>query len=378
MPELPGKQVYLTRASSFLCSEVERARKLIETACKGYKIKKVSTVEDKLVYTGGITHHEFAKELEGRTITGCERKGKNFWITLTGSGRLPMAHFGMTGMIQFKGQEPTWYRRRPKESTDVWPPKFHKFVMHLEPQKGSVSDEARELAFADPRRFGRLRLVPSPVEDHPPISALGFDPILSYPSLEEFKTLLLKKKATVKGVIMDQSFSAGVGNWVADEILYQARIHPACPVQELTEDQIGELHKQIRAVPEKAVEVNADSMRFPEDWLFRWRWDKGKKQPGGAKVKNEDGEFVGMLEQLKPKDKDFLALPNGKPATIEFIEVAGRTSAVVTELQKMPAGVDIKPKVTKGSKGGKKSRRGKADSDSVGRCQARQDCSQKG
>lgn len=44
-------------------------------------------------------------------------------MTLSGEGRYPVMHFGMTGMIQLKGQEPTWYRRKPKESADVWPPR---------------------------------------------------------------------------------------------------------------------------------------------------------------------------------------------------------------------------------------------------------------
>lgn len=61
--------------------------------------------------------------------------------------------------------------------------------------------------------------------------------------------------------------------------------------------------------------------------------------------------------------------PNGKPATIEFIEVGGRTTAVVAELQKMPDGVGIKPKNSrggKGSRGGKvgiPARRKRRDSD---------------
>ena len=135
-----------------------------------------------------------------------------FWLNLSGKGKMPVMHFGMTGMIQLKGQEPTWYRRRPRENSDVWPPRFHKVVLELEPQKGSVSDEPRELAFLDGRRLGRLRLVEDPVIAHPPVSKLGFDPVLSHPSLDEFKTLLGKKKGTIKGVIMDQAFSAGVGN----------------------------------------------------------------------------------------------------------------------------------------------------------------------
>ncbi|RXK38083.1 hypothetical protein M231_04642 [Tremella mesenterica] len=328
MPELP---------------EVERARKLIHDTCRGYKIKHVDSLEDKIVYTGGTTHDDF-------------------WLTLSGKGRFPVMHFGMTGMIQqLKGQEPTWYRRRPKESPTTWPPRFYKFVLELEPQAGSVSDEPRELAFIDGRRLGRLRLIPHPVIDHPPVSLLGFDPVLSMPSLEEFQKLLLKKKGTVKGVIMDQAFSAGVGNWVADErvfpsklILYQAHIHPSCPIPHLSEKDVENLHHWIRKVPLMAVEVNADSLQFPDNWLFRWRWVKGKKVKAakGRKVKEEsvEGGQPPGTEDVKPKDVEFLALPNGKPATIEFIEVGGRTTALVKELQKMPEGVDIKPKISKGKR----------------------------
>lgn len=86
-------------------------------------------------------------------------------------------------------------------------------VMKLVSPTGAV----QELAFIDPRRLGRLRLVSAPVRENPPLSLLGFDPILSHPTLDEFTLLLGKKKGTIKGVIMDQAFSAGVGNWVADE-----------------------------------------------------------------------------------------------------------------------------------------------------------------
>jgi formamidopyrimidine-DNA glycosylase len=63
--------------------------------------------------------------------------------------------------------------------------------------------------------------VPDPVLSHAPLSELGFDPVLAHPPLDEFRTLLSKKKGTIKGVIMDQAFSAGVGNWVADECVVE-------------------------------------------------------------------------------------------------------------------------------------------------------------
>lgn len=48
--------------------------------------------------------------------------------------------------------------------------------------------------------------------------------------------------------------------------------------------------------------------------------------------------------------KQWLDKPDGSPATIKFIEVGGRTTALVEELQKMPDGIEIKPKISKGGK----------------------------
>lgn len=73
-----------------------------------------------------------------------------------------------------------------------------------------------QIAFTDPRRLGRIRLCKEPMKE-PPISFLGFDPILAMPDLEEFSRSVLRRSCTVKALLLDQSFSAGVGNWVAGE-----------------------------------------------------------------------------------------------------------------------------------------------------------------
>lgn len=96
-------------------------------------------------------------------------------------------------------------------------------------------------------------------------------------------------------------------------ILYQARIHPACPVPNLSEQNVEDLHFQIRNIPLTAVGVNADSKHFPEDWLFRWRWGKGKKQTTQAKKAKELQEALEAAgsedeEDIKPKGKSFLEL----------------------------------------------------------------------
>lgn len=78
----------------------------------------------------------------------------------------------------------------------------------------TATEPATELAFIDPRRLARIRLAREPLNE-PPISELGFDPILSMPDFEDFAALVRKRKCPVKALLLDQSFSAGVGNWVA-------------------------------------------------------------------------------------------------------------------------------------------------------------------
>ena len=53
------------------------------------------------------------------------------------------------------------------------------------------------------RRFGRVRLQQDPA-NHPPVSKLGFDPLLGMPTLEEFQGLMAKQRRMLKVVIMDQ------------------------------------------------------------------------------------------------------------------------------------------------------------------------------
>ncbi|EPS99592.1 hypothetical protein FOMPIDRAFT_1030790 [Fomitopsis schrenkii] len=290
MPELP---------------EVERAAKLVRETALGNRIANVETTEDSIVYSG-TSHDEFADTVRGRYVTNVGRYGKVFYIELDGEGKMPVLHFGMTGMLQVKGQMAKYYRETPRTASTDWPPKFMKFILHIE---DSVTHEITQLAFLDARRLGRIRLCANPLTE-PPISTLGFDPILSMPDLDWFKQAALKRSCPIKALLLDQSFSAGVGNWVADEILYHARVHPEEHCSGLDDGQLLALHTHISEVCRIAVEANADDTKFPEEWLFKHRWGKGKK---------------GKKQELK--------LPDGNPATIKWVTVGGRTSAFVAELQ---------------------------------------------
>ncbi|OJA17524.1 hypothetical protein AZE42_10089 [Rhizopogon vesiculosus] len=291
MPELP---------------EVERAVALLRTIGKGNKIIRVETSEDSIVFQGLPSHEDFGREISGRVLKDVFRYGKCFYIELEGAGRMPVLHFGMTGMLQVRNQAPLQYMTKI-QSSEVWPPKFMKFIFHIE-DKSSLT--ITELAFSDARRLGRIRLATHPREE-PPISRLGFDPIISMPSPMEFRTLVLRRSCPIKALLLDQSFSAGVGNYLADEILYQAKVHPEQRCNTLHQTQVDALHREVADVCRIAVEANADVDKYPSHWLFKHRWGKGKK-----------------AQSMK--------LPSGEPATIKWITVGGRTSAYVTEVQCLP------------------------------------------
>src|SRR5690606_9557211 len=140
--------------------------------------------------------------------------------------------------------------------------------------------------------------------EEPPIAELGFDPLLDLPDVAELSRLCSRRRVPVKAALLDQRLFAGVGNWIADEVLYQARIDPRRPLADLDLAEIRRLRRKLRHVVQKAVEVDADKARFPKSWLFHHRWGKSR-----------DARTA-----------------RGEP--IEHLEIAGRTTAWVPAVQR--------------------------------------------
>jgi formamidopyrimidine-DNA glycosylase len=93
------------------------------------------------------------------------------------------------------------------------------------------------LILVDPRRLGRVRL-------DPPVEALGPDAQAITPA--QFRTALRRGTAPVKARLLDQDAVAGIGNLLADQILWQAKISPARPVDELTRPESDRLLRALR------------------------------------------------------------------------------------------------------------------------------------
>lgn len=216
----------------------------------------------------------------GRTVTGAGRKGKYFWIEFDEKPWL-FAHLGMAGWVREVGAATIRLREHGEAPLDdeTGRPRFLKMML--------TSEDGRKIAMTDGRRLSRIWVNDSP--NHGAIAKLGPDCYLELPSAEAIHTKLAKKNAPIKAVLLDQAVFAGVGNWIADEVLYVARIRPSRLASSLSASECTKLHDALKFVVDYAVEHGADKDSFPDTWLFHSRWGgkKGDETIGGEKIIRE-------------------------------------------------------------------------------------------
>ncbi|KAK0640929.1 Formamidopyrimidine-DNA glycosylase N-terminal domain-containing protein [Cercophora newfieldiana] len=289
-------------------AEIARIVHFLREHLVGKMVKNATAIEDANVFGKvGTTGSEVAKALKGRKVVSAGNQGKYFWIVLDKPPHLVM-HFGMTGWIHIKGEQTAYtnyYKKMKPEELNAWPPKFWKF--HLETDKPTVS-----VAFTDPRRFGRVRLVDCPGESirkHSPLVENGPDPVVDAEifTVDFLKQKMRKRHVPIKALLLDQAMISGIGNWVGDEVLFQAKMHPEQYCDDFGDEEIETLHKAIRYVCQLAVDKLGDSDQFPKDWMFHVRWGKGSKDAVSH-------------------------LPSGEK--LAFLTVGGRTSCYAPALQK--------------------------------------------
>ncbi|WP_432831038.1 Fpg/Nei family DNA glycosylase [Dactylosporangium sp. CA-092794] len=221
MPELP---------------EVESARLVLERHALGRPIADVDDAD-----TWVCRPHrpgEIRAALVGRQLTTAERRGKSMWCETSGPGPVLGIHLGMSGKVVFADAD-----GRETDGGDYWQRgraqgdhRFTRFALRF-------SDGTR-LLLVDPRRLGRVRL-------DPPVERLGPDAGEITPA--QFRVIMARGTAPVKVRLLDQEAVAGVGNLLADEALWRAKINPARPVDELSRAEVDRLHRGLRAAVAQAV-----------------------------------------------------------------------------------------------------------------------------
>ncbi|HEY2063134.1 MAG TPA: DNA-formamidopyrimidine glycosylase family protein [Amycolatopsis sp.] len=221
MPELP---------------EAESARAVIERAALG---RLIVEVDDSDTYV--CRPHrpgEIRSALLGRRLTAARRRGKTLWCD-TGDGPVLGLHLGMSGKIVIAGADGSeidggdyWEGRRVQGDY-----RWSRFALTFE--------DGGRLMLVDPRRLGRIGLDPE-------LTRLG--PDAATITAPEFRAAVTTGTVAVKARLLDQHAIAGIGNLLADEILWRARINPARPVDELTAPEVERLLRATRKAITAALE----------------------------------------------------------------------------------------------------------------------------
>jgi formamidopyrimidine-DNA glycosylase len=222
--------------------EVETARTLIADQALH---RRIVDVDDSDSYVGRPhAPGELRSALTGRSLTAAHRRGKTMWLETSGTpdaaqpGPELGIHLGMSGRIVVtapdgtvaEGGDPNRYNTRPRN------PVWNRFTLRFA--------DGGSLVLLDPRRLGRVRLDPD-------IGALG--PDATEVTRAQFRALISKGTIAVKARLLDQSKIAGVGNLLADEILWQAKVSPLARVGSLTPAQVSRLYRALKSVVDAAI-----------------------------------------------------------------------------------------------------------------------------
>jgi formamidopyrimidine-DNA glycosylase len=179
---------------------------------------------------------EIARALDGARIGGFRRVGKHIVGTICTENGEPRAdwviHLGMTGSMVVC--EPAAERA----------PHTH-LIASLR--------SGRELRFIDPRRFGKLQVLPADSFRAPGSEPIGAD-------ISEFVKLFQKRKTLIKSALLNQSLLSGIGNIYADESLFRAGVRPRRRAGSLTKAELMKLYDSIQQVLAEAIAAGGSSI----------------------------------------------------------------------------------------------------------------------
>ncbi|HEX6330329.1 MAG TPA: DNA-formamidopyrimidine glycosylase family protein [Actinomycetota bacterium] len=262
MPELP---------------DVESARRSLARHAEGRRVARVVIPDREIVRNADARTVDDA--LRGRPILSPERIGK--WLLCWTDEPGLLLHFGMTGELRSSTDEPARHR-------------WDRLILEL--------DDGTEIRYRNMRRLGgvwlaRTRGEAAEIVGHLGPDALGID-------RDELLERLSRRRGGVKAALLDQMFLAGVGNLLADEILWRARLHPRRRIETLDPAERSRLARALRSVVRDWVERYEDVPGL-RSWLVGVRGDPGATCPRCRTV----------LERVTAGGRTSWFCPSCQPAT---------------------------------------------------------------
>jgi formamidopyrimidine-DNA glycosylase len=260
MPELP---------------EVEQARRYLEENALNRRIRAVEVLDGGVLRD--ISTEEFRKNVAGHMMVDAGRQGKQLFLGLDDRSFLTI-HLGMTGDLVM---------------ADVPTPRYARIIFRFE--------DGTSLYYTDQRKFGAIGIVGSLdqfVSEH----ALGPDALCIDRS--DFVERVSGHKKAIKSVLLDQSVLAGIGNLYADEVLFQARLHPLTRADSISLRKLGELYQQVGNVLRCSIAVSSDFSALPDRYLLKVRKEgaacpRGNGRLAMVKVGGRTAIYCPVCQQLR-------------------------------------------------------------------------------
>jgi formamidopyrimidine-DNA glycosylase len=177
---------------------------------------------------------EFRRRIKGLTFHSIDRRAKYLVFTVGQDGTQSvyylLIHLKMSGRLNVLSQaEPI--SKHDRVTFDL--------------------DNGQQLRFNDVRKFGRVYLVNDPEEI---TGKHGPEPLDSTFTLNKFREMIQSRSGTIKPLLLNQNFLAGVGNIYADEALWSAHIHPLRKVDSLKDADVTALYRSIRKILNRAID----------------------------------------------------------------------------------------------------------------------------
>ncbi|MDA8116657.1 MAG: bifunctional DNA-formamidopyrimidine glycosylase/DNA-(apurinic or apyrimidinic site) lyase [Actinomycetota bacterium] len=227
--------------------EVETIRRGLAKVALGRLITDCAS-DSSRVFHGDVARHALASVLAGARIGALGRHGKFLLVDLVrdgaATGEVLILHMGMSGQL----------RSSALSGGSAAQEKHAHLVLSF--------DDGSDIAFIDPRMFGRVEIDVRPADGvlPPSLSRLGPDAIEAPDPLARLRDRATRSSVAIKTLLLDQNLVAGIGNMYADEMLHRARLLPRRPARTLGSGEMARLAAACGEVLNEAVELGGSSL----------------------------------------------------------------------------------------------------------------------
>ena len=253
MPELP---------------EVETTVRGLKRTIVGHTIKDVRVIGNSFRLMRSHVHHSFLKEVATARIQDVRRRAKNVIIDLDNQHSI-LIHMRMSGHLLVADKVKSQNGKGKKiqtpqitesgrweglEKNDPLADPKNQFIRIVFELSGGIT-----LALSDLRKFATVDLFNTNALAKHLEQKYGPEPLEDTFTPDWFFGQLKQRKRTIKPLLMDQAFIAGVGNIYADESLWKAKVHPLTRSDALSQSDARALYSAIRAVLSKGIALGGTS-----------------------------------------------------------------------------------------------------------------------